>query len=603
MPPEAIQKAIETEILPQWQAAHPEMTAGRAGGLTGRALAEGAGNLVDLPGNLVMAAGKGGAAVGDFLRGLVGLRTGGGPPIVNPLPSAAGAISRGLDSVGMAKPATAGERVYSGAVGALPAAAATMDPAMLVPFMGGGAASQGAAEAGAGPVGQFAAGVAGGGATSLLQAPVRALADYAINQAAPAAGRAAQRALGTGGYTGAPSAGSGPGMVPDAVKKAILDAAVADRTPPSSIADQVAAATKAGQPFAPVDAAGANLAGLARSTVTGMGPGRQIASRALLDRSGEAAQSRMQGFTQELADGVTPQKVSAAYKSAVDENPAAVGTPEVEQLLTSVPAFRQAHEAFGPAIARAGEQPPSPLFSDVTDASGNVTGSQLARTPNVKDIDVIKRVIQEEGNPLRAGTASAADTEAMLALQGKLRQLLEHTDAQAPEYAEARRLGQLNIGRRDIEDTLAKTANTGQHPDFATRVVGAMPTSERALSLSENFPGRQAAVADYITKALRERKMQQTLSSQLGGSQTMNKGAEAGLLDVSPSDIVGMLHSPMTTGAKKLMDAITGGVQTRRNAGIAQQLFTPGGGNLDFWKELDAQYQRRMAAGGATANP
>jgi hypothetical protein len=144
----------------------PAETAGRVSGLGERAIIKGIGQLTDVPGALVSLADRAGKGLHDYTRHLLGLPedTTEAPPETAPMGG-----SRGADAVsdvfGLPSPATPAERVGSAAISSLPSAALAPETpiASAISNMAGGAANQGAAEAGAGPVGRTIAGLLGGG--------------------------------------------------------------------------------------------------------------------------------------------------------------------------------------------------------------------------------------------------------------------------------------------------------------------------------------------------------------------------------------------------------------------------------------------------------
>jgi hypothetical protein len=154
----------------------PPETAGRAAGLTARALAEGstglAGTIAEGAAtalNPALAVPLVGRHVADWmLEKLTGVKPAPPPamPSLADLPAAgAQAGTSAADAVGLPTPAIPGERIYSAAVRAVPSAA--LSPG--APIAGavsaglGGAASQTVAENGGGPVAQTVAGLAAGG--------------------------------------------------------------------------------------------------------------------------------------------------------------------------------------------------------------------------------------------------------------------------------------------------------------------------------------------------------------------------------------------------------------------------------------------------------
>ena len=148
----------------------PDETASRVVGLGDRAIIKGIGQLADVPGALVSLADRAGKSMHDYTRHLMGLPE---DTTEAPAETAPTGGSRGADAVGdvlgLPKPATGAERIGSAAVSGLPSALLVPEApiATALSTMGGGAASQGAEEAGAGPVGRTVAGLLGGGVGAL----------------------------------------------------------------------------------------------------------------------------------------------------------------------------------------------------------------------------------------------------------------------------------------------------------------------------------------------------------------------------------------------------------------------------------------------------
>jgi len=144
-------------------AAAPPETAGRVAGLGERALIQGVGHLVDTPGALVSLADRAGASVHDYTRKLFGLQPNADP--VDPAPTTGTDLTtHAADTFGLPKPETPAERVGTAAVSALPSAILAPEApiAGALSAAGGAGGSAAAKEAGAGPWGQFAAGLATG---------------------------------------------------------------------------------------------------------------------------------------------------------------------------------------------------------------------------------------------------------------------------------------------------------------------------------------------------------------------------------------------------------------------------------------------------------
>lgn len=158
-------------------------------GLTARALNEGAGTLADVPGQLIAGVDRLGKAIVDPVRNVLGLNPS-TPAMAPPLQGGHAAGVALSDAMGLPRPATPGQRVYSAAVGQLPLTG-LLGPEAILPGMAGGAASQAVQENGGTGFGSFLASLLAGGAAGAAQGgTLGALQSQATT---PAAGtRAAQ---------------------------------------------------------------------------------------------------------------------------------------------------------------------------------------------------------------------------------------------------------------------------------------------------------------------------------------------------------------------------------------------------------------------------
>ena len=353
--------------------------------------------------------------------------------------------------------------------------------------------------------------VAAGPGNRGMGATFGALTGGVLGAAAPPVGTAAGAFL----RLLRPSAGPGAGQA--AALAAAQRAIQADGTTPAQLQSALATARASGQPMAPVDVGGESLRGLARATITQPGPARQTAADAISDRLGLNAQARIGGFARTAAGNPSQATTTAAYDKAY---PQELDDPAFSQLLESYKPFRTAHaEAIGDEAALS---PPAPLF----DAQGKLT-----RTPTVRDVDVIKKIMDARTDALSVpGQANPALVPGLRDQATMRGQMVDAADALSPDYAAARALAQRTIGLRGINDTLAQTANRTTQ-DFATPVGGALPTSQRAMDLGTQFPGNPGGVQDFVQQLQNERTMLGTNRFMFGNSATANKIAESDDLD------------------------------------------------------------------------
>jgi hypothetical protein len=188
----------------------PPETAQRVVGLGDRALIQGIGHLVDVPGALVSLADRAGLSLHNYTRHLFGLKDDADAPPPVEAPHGGSDVMTGAANVfGLPKPATPGERVASSAVEALPSAALAPE----APVMGalsaaaGGAASQATAEAGGSPLQQTLAGLAVGSVPALTSASAQGARALVRNQA-DTAGRLADAAANDTQLTAGQATGS-----------------------------------------------------------------------------------------------------------------------------------------------------------------------------------------------------------------------------------------------------------------------------------------------------------------------------------------------------------------------------------------------------------
>jgi hypothetical protein len=453
---------------------------------------------------------------------------------------------------------------------------------------GSGAASGAVA---AGPGNRTMGAVFGAGAGGVLGAagpPLMAAGGMAVRPAVALI----QRLLGA-----APSAPAGNAAAIAAASRALA----ADSTTPAELQAQLAQARASGQPMAPVDVAGPNLRGLARATITQPGVGQQIATDALNSRVGAPAQARIAGFARQAAGNPSQAATTAAYERAY---PQELDDPAFSQLLESYDPFRTAHAQTlaDPAVLA----PPAPLF--------NAQG-KLVRTPTVRDVDAIKKIMDARTESLAVpGSADPALVPGLRDQSMMRGQMVDAADQLSPDYATARALAQRTIGLRNINDTLAQTANRTTQ-DFATPIGGALPTSQRAMDLSAQFPGNPDGVQTFIRQLQNERTMLGTNRYMLGNSATANKLAESDALD-NGIDLAGdAMHvaanptSGLLSVGMKLARAGAGRFNAARNSALATPLFDTGdagGAADDFLRQLDQVEAARSAdqiSGGASYAP
>ena len=161
-----------SSAMPVEDAPPPSETADRIAGLGQRALGHGAGELYDMPRHVLDAIDTMGDSAANYVRGKLGLSPVKRQPQAPDTPGAAETIDSLNDKLGMPKPQTAGEKIGSAAISSLPSAVLAPEApiAGAVGSMLGGASSETAKQAGAGPWTQALAGFAGGATTMLPSA-------------------------------------------------------------------------------------------------------------------------------------------------------------------------------------------------------------------------------------------------------------------------------------------------------------------------------------------------------------------------------------------------------------------------------------------------
>lgn len=163
-------------------------TAGRLAGLGGRALLRGAGDLTDLPQNLIAGTDQLGKVIADHIRALIGLHPSSGT--VQGTTRGRDAATAAAAALGLPTPATGAERIGSAAVEALPSAVLAGPEALaaLPGIAASGAASQAVAEAGGGKTLQLLAGLAapltGAGLAATVRGAVRGTSGAAMQATA-----------------------------------------------------------------------------------------------------------------------------------------------------------------------------------------------------------------------------------------------------------------------------------------------------------------------------------------------------------------------------------------------------------------------------------
>lgn len=407
------------------------------------------------------------------------------------------------------------------------------------------------------------------GAAGPLEGPLGDLASYVakkgIDLPQPLADLAAQRQA---ALAAVPPSGT-------AAQRAMVSALQADNVTPGQITSGVSDANAAGQPMAPADVAPkqGNVQGLLRATVTQPGEGRQIATQALLDRGGPASRTRIGDFAATAAGNPSQQAVSAAYQATLPQELGQLGAhpldvASVNGMLERYEPFQSAHNdmvgSYGAVDA------PPPLF----DANGTIT-----RPVTLQDINAIKQAIQDRIADLKVpGNVDAKDRAGLLGQAAMLEQLLAKVDQMSPQYAATRALAQRQIGLRNIQDTLAQTANRNTR-DFATPVGGAASDSARALEIKEQFPGNPSGVDAFLQQLERERAMLGTERYALGNSQSANK-----LLDVAnleggldtAKDVAAAASGNVMPVLARGANWVSGKWNASRNAELARRLTEPG---------------------------
>jgi hypothetical protein len=151
---------------PATNSAPAETIGNRNAGLGTRALMKGVGELHDMPQHMLDSIDSMSDTASNYIRGKLGLPPRAPQPKEDTGPTATDLLGRFSDATGMPKPETAGERIGSAAISALPSTLLAPE-APIAAGIGnalGGASSQSAAELGYGPVTQTIAGLIGGNA-------------------------------------------------------------------------------------------------------------------------------------------------------------------------------------------------------------------------------------------------------------------------------------------------------------------------------------------------------------------------------------------------------------------------------------------------------
>lgn len=168
----------------------PEASTGRTLGIGARGAITGAADLVDLPSNALGLADRAGTYARNKIRAALGLA----PDAVNaPAPPqyASRAANAAGNAIGLPTPQTPGEQVEfaaaRGAAGAVALGGGAGVNALRAGIAGatGGASSDIARQSGAGPVGQFAAGVVGGAVPGIVEGVTRSAVRAGANAVRP----------------------------------------------------------------------------------------------------------------------------------------------------------------------------------------------------------------------------------------------------------------------------------------------------------------------------------------------------------------------------------------------------------------------------------
>jgi hypothetical protein len=159
-----------------------------------RMIAEGGGQIVDLPRNLIN--------LGNFAYGKMGLPESARPQAPDWLPDITPTVSENLTQMGVPQPQNTVERLNN-AAGSAATGGSMFGPVGVVTGAVGGASSQGAKEAGLGPGAQMAAGILGGGLAGLKsiggKIPSSALTNLTAQDMRTVAGQAYKLAEAQGG--------------------------------------------------------------------------------------------------------------------------------------------------------------------------------------------------------------------------------------------------------------------------------------------------------------------------------------------------------------------------------------------------------------------
>jgi hypothetical protein len=439
-----------------------------------------------------------------------------------------------------------------------------------------------------------------------------------------------------------------------AADEKILQAMQRDGKDPAAVAAQMAqeANTTGGARASLVDYGGPNVQGLARAGNTLAGEARATYDRVLQQRADGQA-DRVVG---DALDGLAvPKAVDAdalaagiAEKRAADAKPAydkafAVGPVEDDEVTQQLigpasQAFQKAHEAARATFNETEGGSISPLFDD----EGN-----LLRTPTVRDLDLIKRGVDDRIFSNKTGQAitpaSKLDAQGQLALKGAVYGkdgLMAAVDQAVPEYAAARAqyashsqimdaltqgrelakmtpgqvstyVGQLSdpaslaafrVGVADgIRSQVAKLSDVNSAPRVVNAIFGS-PAKRDALQPA--FPS-QAAYDKFVAQMGVEAKMNATSNFIRGGSQTANKAAEVGdslVTNAGEALAKGGLTGLAAHGARSTMAELLGSAQEKMGAEIADKLTQSHGPALTaYLQNLSRVSAARAAAAQARA--
>jgi hypothetical protein len=445
----------------------------------------------------------------------------------------------------------------------------------------------------------------------------------------------------------APGAAAGASAQSSPEDAAIIHALLKDGVTPEAVATELNAATAAGQPMTMVDAASRATLRLARGARSLSDEANNAIDDALESRDAEQP-TRVLDFlepalgqarnTDALGNAIIAQRAQAAkpaYETAYQTGP--LVDPELHAKL-AVPAFKAAHESASGQMQDVGAGNTPPLFNEM----GNLT-----RAPTVQDIDLIKQGVEGRLYNLKTGAPIAASDALDAKSQGILKQqlysedpdsefglgLVPLADRLAPAYAAARAqyagktaLWQaLDTGRsfpkmdaREVAEAIGEMGDAdGQKMMFR---LGAIDALRQQINSLPNYPSRAAVVRsvfgsqdkqdalraafppgstfdDFRAQMAREAAMDRTAAFLRGGSNTVDKGADA---SKAVMDAVGAAQGGALPLVSRLW-AMRNGLEATQTK-IGQRLVQPNGPDLQAYLEkLGETVRARTAAAGNTA--